>query len=175
LLRGNAIDNATSFVSRIGNTVSLATAGAAWLKADAGNQARYWGLISGDGTAASSKFKCDGHEYVSDATGITAGAVVMIGNANKTVGTASSTSGLTTWVGVAMTTVTSGVVAQISEKGPVFVNYHGTVNRGDLVQTSGSVAGSVSASGTIAVGALIGKALEAGGVTITGKVLIKQE
>ena len=108
-------------------------------------------------------------EWVTASGTVTAGEVVVHSGA-KLVATAGASAGLTTIAGVALTTGTNAAVL-IAKRGRVYTNADAGITVGQLLRTSGAVAGNVLNGGT-AVGSIVGRACESTGATVAGKILV---
>lgn len=102
-------------------------------------------------------------------------AEVAVWAGSKNVERAAATANLHTVAGVAITTNGGGGPATICKVGRVIVNADAGIVAGDILVTSGAVAGNVAANNAAPVGAKIGRAIEATGGTVAGQVLMDVE
>lgn len=102
-------------------------------------------------------------------TGTTVNRLVAV-SGNNAIDIPAATANLITIVGVALDTASPSGAVRVADSGDVFVEYDGTVNANDSLVSSGTTAGRVMANNRPPPGALIGKALEAGGTTVAGQV-----
>jgi hypothetical protein len=161
---GNA-DGATSAALFVTVASTQSTAGSTGIVYNAGGGAyAHYGVVSG-----TTGIYANTVDRIADTAGTTAFRLVTATADNK-VATAGATANLKTIVGVAIATKTAGQVCQVAYSGDVFVEYGGTVNRGDVLVSDDGTAGKVKANNTPTAGGIVGLALEDGGVTTSGQV-----
>jgi hypothetical protein len=103
-------------------------------------------------------------------SGTVAAGQVVVWTGAKLVAAAAATANLTTIAGVAVTGGT-GTAIVVARRGRVYTNAVAGITVGQLLGTSGTTAGSV-VNATPGSGALVGRACEATGATVSGKVLV---
>lgn len=114
-------------------------------------------------------------EDITSSSAINAGDVV-VWTGSKQVGQSAASAGLKTAAGVALTgTSGAGQSTRVCRIGRALANSETGVVAGDILTTSGTNAGKVVTNNTPAAGAKVGRAIEAVGGTVAGKVTIDVE
>lgn len=171
LFSSEQADGASSWQYRMQQSVAMVTGGSCILRLETAAQQALSGVGSlqfGCPSLGQADAMCDG-EWVTASGTVTAGEVVVHSGA-KLVATAGASAGLTTIAGVALTTGTN-VPVLVAKRGRVYTNADAGITVGELLRTSGAVAGNVLNGGS-AVGSIVGRACEATGATIAGKILV---
>ncbi len=164
-------DGTSSWQFRLQQTVAMVTGGSCILRLETAAQQLLGGVGSlqlGCPSLGQADAMAYG-EWVTASGTVTAGEVVVHSGA-KLVATAGASAGLTTIAGVALTTGTNAAVL-IAKRGRVYTNADAGITVGQLLRTSGAVAGNVLNGGT-AVGSIVGRACESTGATVAGKILV---
>ncbi len=149
----------------VGPAGDVSDAGKAILKLNAGpsDPGRFYHMACGTAGVYG-----DGDYFTASGTA-TAGKLVAWSGASQ-VAKPAATENLTTIAGVALASVASGLVKVIT-RGPVMIDCDAGVSAGDLLVSSGSVAGNVTKPTVSATnGAIVGRAMEAVGATTANKV-----
>ena len=164
-------DGATAWQVRLQRTVAMVTGGGCILRLETAAQetASDVGVLQlGCPSLGQADALCYG-EWIMASGAVTAGQVVVHSGA-KLVAAAGASAGLTTIAGVALTSGTN-VSVLVAKRGRVYTNADAGSTVGQLLQTSGAVAGNVVNGGT-AVGSIVGRACESTGGTVAGKILV---
>lgn len=171
LMATNTADSAVTWQVRIQQQQAMVTGGACLVRLETAAQQALGGVGSlqlGCPSLGQADAMCYG-EWVTASGTVTAGEIVVHSGA-KLVATAAASVGLTTIAGVALTTGTS-VPVLVAKRGRVYTNSDAGSTVGQLLRTSGSVAGNAVNGGT-AVGSILGRACESSGATVAGKILV---
>lgn len=164
----NPVQNTTAAAAYVQNSAGVPSAagkGMLDLLLSGGSIGSRYAMIS----AANQPELADGLVSITCSGTVAAGQVVVWAGTKK-VATAAATNNLTTIAGVALTGATNGAIIVATAK-LCYVNADAGITAGQLVGTSNATAGNVQSGTAPGAGAIVGRAVEASGATVAGKVL----
>lgn len=162
-------DNDSSFQFRLDNGIT-ANLGSAMISILSGTAE----VLLGCGTGTINHMGAISQKYTAGTSGVTAYKIAVHSGTLKVQTAALAATSPLTIAGVCLSTATINNPTRLGKFGTFLIDYSGTVAAGDLMvgDITGGTAGNVITNNAAAVGMVIGKAREAGGATVAGKVLV---